>query len=91
VLVHDFWCRRQYRRLLRHSDVVGGVDTLVVLKKKKSFDNVAALRDLKTYMFLPSDETPLQERINGYISEINQARQRWRRNTAGHAITTDSR
>jgi len=79
VLVHDFSWRRQYRRLLRYADIVSRVDSFVLLQRRANFDRAGALRDLKTYLFLPADQTPFQQRINGYIFNLNTARLRLRK------------
>lgn len=49
VLIHDFFNRHQYHRVLKYADIVRCCKTMVLLQRKDNYDHDALLVDIKLF------------------------------------------
>lgn len=53
IMIHDFWNREEYHRVLEHLDVLDKVDTAGIFSIKKNVDLAAVEADYRIYKTVP--------------------------------------
>ncbi len=52
IVVHDFWNRQPYHRVLTYLDVVARADSLAVFRRKELLDSERILTDLQVFQYV---------------------------------------